>query len=144
MNDGIRIFVYDRLLACGLPPTCAEIGSHFGWSEHEARAKLGGMSIGKTILTHPATGEIWMAGPFAAGKTQYRVVGEHTTWWANCAWDMFGIAVIAGEEVRIETRCTDCGDPWTLSASPVEPTTDDGLVHFLLPAREWYKDIGFT
>ena len=85
-----------------------------------------------------------MAGPFAATATQYRVIGKAAGWWANCAWDMFGIGFITGEKTVIETSCTDCDDPWVLSSSPDEPPEDKGIVHFLLPAREWYQDIGFT
>ncbi len=85
-----------------------------------------------------------MAGPFSAAPTQYRVIGKSASWWANCAWDMFGVAMLVGETVTIDTRCTDCGDPWTLIARSGTPSTDEGIVHFLLPAREWYQDIGFT
>jgi hypothetical protein len=139
-----RILIYAWLLARGVPPSCQEIATHFGVTRAEARDLLRRMGIGKTVLTHPATGEIWMAGPFSAIETPYRVVGRRTQWWANCAWDMFGVSVIAGEDVRIETQCTDCGDPWVLYASPHSKPADEGLVHFLLPARLWYADIGFT
>jgi len=87
-----------------------------------------------------------MAGPFAAAETPYRVIGRHIQWFANCAWDMLGVAVIANERVRIEARCTDCGEPMKLVVDPSEPPTDveSSVVHFLVPARRWYDDIGFT
>ena len=140
----LRIHVYEALVARGAPPTTREIGAHFGVSPNDARRALADLRIGKTILVHPQTGEIWMAGPFAATESAYRVQGQNGGWWANCAWDMFGVAMIVGEPVRIETRCTDCGDAMTIHCEPTRPPNDDAVVHFLVPARKWYDDIGFT
>ena len=140
----MRMFVYDHLIATGFMPSIDDIAGHLQLSRVEATERLGGLKIGKTILVHPTTGEIWMAGPFSATETQYRVVGRRASWWANCAWDMFGVATIVGEAVGIETHCTECGDPWTLTADPQSPPAQEGIVHFLLPARKWYEDIGFT
>lgn len=144
ISDDVRMFLYDTVVDRGIPPTSVEIGDHFGLAPDKARELLGSIHIGKTLLTHPSTGEIWMAGPFSAVETQYRVIGKRATWWANCAWDMFGVAMIVGEPVRIDTHCTDCGEHWTLSADPESPPDQQGIVHFLLPARQWYEDIGFT
>ena len=140
----LRIFVYDDLLDRGVPPSIADIAARFGVAPNEARRALAELRIGKTILVHPLTGEVWMAGPFAAGETPYRVTLGRRQWWANCAWDMFGVAVIAGATVRVDTRCTDCGEAISLICDPELPPNGDAVVHFLMPARRWYEDIGFT
>jgi hypothetical protein len=138
------VFVYDELLARGQPPPSTSIAAHFDVAPADAREALANLKIGKTILVDPSSGEIWMAGPFAATETPYRVVGGRRTWWANCAWDMFGVAMIAKEPVRIESRCTDCGERMTIHCDPSSAPTIDAVVHFLVPARSWYADIGFT
>ena len=140
----LRIYVYDVLLARGTPPTIAEIGSQFGAAPNDARMALGNLKIGKTILVDPKSGEIWMAGPFSAVETTYRVSHDGRQWWANCAWDMLGIAMVVDAPVRIDARCTDCGEPITLEGDPERAPNDDAVVHFLVPARHWYQDIGFT
>ena len=140
----LRIHIYDRLLEVGRPPTCQEIGTHFAISQADARRSIADMKIGKTVLPDPKTEEIWMAGPFSAEPTTYRVIGNRAQWFANCAWDMFGIAMIVGEEVRIEAQCTDCGAPMSLRADPLTAPNCPGVVHFLVPARRWYEDIRFT
>jgi len=140
----LRIGVYDEILNSGTVPTAAALAAKFGVSAAELRLTLAALGIGKTILLHPSTGEIWMAGPFSAAETPYRVTAGGRTWWANCAWDMLGIAMIAAERATVEARCTDCGAPMTIVADPAVPPNDDGVVHFLLPARRWYDDIGFT
>jgi Alkylmercury lyase len=140
----VRRFVYDVLLARGTPPLVSEIASHFDTAPDDAWRALAGLKLGKTLLVHPESCEIWMAGPFAAAETPYRVSCGTRSWWANCAWDMFGIAMIVGKPVRIDAHCTDCGEPVTLRCDPDAAPNEDGVIHFLLPARRWYDDIGFT
>lgn len=140
----LRRFVYDEILSRGHPPNTNRIGEHFGVSATDAKQHLAALKIGKTVLVHPTTGEIWMAGPFSAAASPYRVAGATQAWWANCAWDMLGVAVIARESVRIDAACTECREPVTLVVSPELGVDSDWVVHFLLPARRWYDDIGFT
>jgi hypothetical protein len=140
----LRIFVYDYLVANALPPKLDKIATHFGIARADARRELAALKIGKTILVHPETGEIWMAGPFAATKTVYEVVAGGRTYYANCAWDMLGIPMILGVPVEIHTKCTDCGAAMRINGHPKKSPTANGVVHFLVPARHWYEDIGFT
>jgi hypothetical protein len=140
----LRHFVYDATLSNGLPPSAARIARQFGVEVDDVKRDLAALRIGKTILVHPKSGEIWMAGPFAASPTPYRIVGANQSWWANCAWDMLGVALIAAEPVQLVASCCDCGEPFTLRVYPERGVDSDWLVHFLLPARRWYEDIGFT
>jgi hypothetical protein len=133
-SAALRIHIYDTLVATGRPPLLND----------EERQQLAALNIGKTLIPHPRTGQVWMAGPFAAEPTQYKVSGS-STWYANCAWDMLGIPFITQERVRIETHCTHCSEPMVMEVSPDErPSLEGAVVHFLVPARRWYDDIGFT
>ena len=142
-ND-LRVFVYDHLAGSGSPPSLDEIAAHFGTTRDAARHELGALKIGKTILVHPESGEIWMAGPFSAVKTDYEVNAGDRSWWANCAWDMLGIPMVLNVALQGRTRCTDCGSPMTIDCSPFRAPTIEAVVHFLVPARRWYEDIAFT
>jgi hypothetical protein len=140
----LRVFVYDRLVESGLAPTSAEIGERFGVTPDHARGALKALKIGKTVLVDPESSEIWMAGPFSARRTDYRLTDGKRTWWANCAWDMLGVPMILARKVWAHTRCTDCGAAMTIECDPSSPPVEDAVVHFLVPARRWYDDIGFT
>jgi hypothetical protein len=141
----LLVYVYDQILARGTPPTSSDIAAHFDTTPDEALRALREMKFGKTVLPNPRTGEIWMAGPFSAVPTPYEVSADGVRWWANCAWDMLGIPVVADRRVHIDASCTDCGAPMAFDVDPMRPTLDvEGVVHFLLPARRWYDDIGFT
>ena len=142
----LRVFIYDTLIGAGHSPTSAEIGAHFRVSAAAARDAMRRLGIGKTLIPDPGSGEIWMASPFSARPSAYWVTSGRKSWWANCAWDMFGIAAMVREKVDIEATCTDCGEPMHLRVHPQtgpEPGTE-GIVHFLVPAHRWYEDIGFT
>jgi hypothetical protein len=85
-----------------------------------------------------------MAGPFAATKTDYAVAAGNRTYYANCGWDMLGIPMILTAPAEVRTKCTDCGSPMTIDCDPLRPPSENAVVHFLVPARHWYEDIGFT
>jgi hypothetical protein len=142
----LRVYVYDHILKRGLPPTSQEIGDHFRTSKASVLDLLRNAGAGKTLLPHPRTGEIWMAGPFASEETDFVVRGSTQRWFGNCAWDMLGIAAIVAEPVAITTHCPDCAEPFQVAArAPDTITADPGLVvHVLVPARQWYDDVGFT
>lgn len=136
--------IYDHLLGTGRPPTVREIAAFFDVHIDAVRHTLANLKVGKTVLLEPHTGEVWMAGPFSAMPTDYRVRGSGATSFANCAWDMLGVAVIVNERVTVETHCADCGQPMIFAVDPRTGAELDAIVHFLVPARHWYDDIGFT
>ena len=77
-------------------------------------------------------GRILMAHPFAAHHDGARVDAGGRTWWANCAWDAFGIVAALGLEDA------------TITAQGITLPDDDAVFHVLVPARHWWDDIGFT
>jgi hypothetical protein len=144
MTVQLRTYIYDVLIDRGTPPTIAEIAERFRVAPALVREKIANLKIGKTLIPHPVTGEVWMAGPFAASPTAYRVVGARTSWFANCAWDMLGIPILLGETMRVLTRCAHCDVKVEFDVAPDQPPQRDEIVHFLVPAARWYEDIGFT
>jgi hypothetical protein len=144
-DEALRVFIYDQTIGHGPIPTSDTIASHFDSDAAEVRRRLALLRIGKTVAVHPSTGEVWMAGPFSAEPSSYRLTDGATTWYANCAWDMFGVAMLVDRPLVAHTACTDCGEPMTLACDPSRPPAGDaGVVHFLVPARRWYDDLGFT
>src|SRR5689334_18890863 len=101
MDLELRRLTYSRLVELGRPPLAAELDYEdvvAGWRElHEAHA----------LVLDPATDEILMAHPFSAVPTPHRVHADGRWWWANCAWDAFGICAALGTGGRIETTCPD-------------------------------------
>jgi hypothetical protein len=141
----IRIFIYTHIADHGVPPSSQRIATEMSISTEEAREEFETLALSRQVILDPSTREIWMAGPFSAVPTRYRVHGDHVSWWANCAWDMLGIAAFLGRSVRVDATCADCNTSVQLDVDRgAGPANDQGLVHILLPASHWYADIGFT
>ena len=141
----LRQYIYDSIIESAVVPTSADIARHFRTTQPRALSSLATLNLGKTVLLDPASGEIWMAGPFSAKRTTFTLSDGEKTWSTNCAWDLFGAAKLIGRNVCGTATCGDCGDPFSLDLRPGEsPPASRWLTHVLLPAREWYTDVGYT
>jgi hypothetical protein len=140
----LRRFIYERILDDGQPPSSVLIAGRFGTTRGDALQALANLRIGKAVLVHPVTGEIWMAGPFSSVPTQYVVEREGRQWWGNCVWDLLGAAVLVGQPVRLLASCIESGEPFVADVDPARGISSDWVTHLLLPARRWYEDVGYT
>jgi hypothetical protein len=89
-------------------------------------------------------GEIRMANPFSATPTAYRVRAANRSWYANCAWDAFGICAALHVDGDIDTSCPDCGQPISVAVRDEQPDDTTLLFHCLVRAAAWWDDIVFT
>ena len=139
----IRNATYRLFVELGRAPTVAEVAAAVGegseavggawWRLHEAHA-----------LVLDGEGRLRMVNPFSAVETPHRVEAAGRTWYANCGWDAFGIGVVLRTDSTVQTTCADCGEAIEIAVRDDRPTTDDAVFHVLVPAREWWTDIGYT
>jgi hypothetical protein len=85
-----------------------------------------------------------MANPFAAQPTDFRVEAGGRMWYANCAWDAFGIGAALHIDSSFETHCPDCDEPIAIDVRAGQPNDRSPVFHVLVPAVQWWQDIGFT
>ena len=135
----IRNRTYARFVEAGRAPTPAEVGEPdavlAAWRRlHDAHA----------LVLNAATDELRMCNPFSAVPTSYRVQAHGRWWYANCAWDAFGICAALHVDGRIETSCPDCGEPIAVEVRDERPDDESLVFHCLVPARDWWADIVFT
>jgi hypothetical protein len=96
------------------------------------------------LVLNPGTDEIRMANPFSAVPTAYRVRALNRWWYANCAWDAFGVLSALKVDGRIESSCADCGEPYAIDVHGQRVKGADLVFHCLVPAAHWWDDIVFT
>lgn len=96
------------------------------------------------IVLRPASDTVWMAMPFSNMQTPFTVISGGRAYYAPCAWDAFGVPALLGADARIFTTCADCGGALERKVSNGTLTETRGVVHFALPARRWWDDVGFT
>ena len=131
----IRIFIYTHIAESRRASHCRAHRRRMSLSVEEARAALEALAASRQVILDPTTREVWMAGPFSAVPTRFRVHGTNASWWANCAWDMLGIPASLNQSVRIDATCADCNATFRLDVDrDIGPVSDEGLVHILLPA----------
>jgi hypothetical protein len=135
----IRNRTYQRFVELGRAPAPGEVGDPeavlAAWRRlHDAHA----------LVLNPATDELRMANPFSAVPTSYRVHACGRWWYANCAWDAFGICAALHADGRVETSCPDCGEPLAVEVRDERPDDESLVFQCLVPARDWWADIVFT
>ena len=135
----LRQRTYAAFVRLGRAPSAGELGD-----EDKVRAGWRALHDVHALVLNAAGTEIRMANPFSAVPTAYRVRADGRWWYANCAWDAFGILAALDVDGRIESSCPDCGEPYTVEV--VHRQVDDRtlLFHCLVPAAAWWDDIVFT
>jgi hypothetical protein len=144
MDRQVRLSVYRHLVRTGQAPRLHDTSADVGVDAAVISASLDRLDASHVLVLHPTTRQLWMAMPFSAVPTDFRVTSGGGAWWANCAWDALGISAMLQIPAEIATSCTDCGDPLTVRTTGRGLSDASGVVHFAVPAAAWWEDIGFT
>jgi hypothetical protein len=157
----VRAAIYRLTLASGLVPQADAVAAELGIGVDVVRQILAELADTHAITLAPSTTNIWMAHPFSAVPTAFPV---HTvsarapaiTYWANCAWDAFGIAALLDVDVVVDTQCATSAEPVRIRVAGGDHGDDDvannarleapadAVVHFLVQPRYFYENVGFT
>jgi hypothetical protein len=139
----LRNFTYSLFVELGHAPSAAETALALGLEPRDV-AKGWRRLDAEHALVLDAAGAIRMANPFSAVPTAYRVQAGGRWWYANCAWDAFGVCAALDSDGRIEASCPDCGEPVTVEVRGGRPDDESLLFHCVVPAAHWWDDITFT
>jgi len=139
-DDQVRARVYDVTMHSGRPPLVADLAAHFGADAAEVADSLQRLAAGRVLVVRD---EVVMAAPFSAVATPFVVDSGSVSYFANCIWDALGIPAMLHRDAEIRTSCGDCGTGMTVRVED-GVAHGDGLIHFALPARQWWNDIVFT
>ena len=139
----VRNATYRRFVELGRAPSAADVAGVVGESEAAVRAAWGRLHDAHALVLDDA-GEVRMANPFAARPTDFRVRAAGREWYANCAWDAFGIGAALGVDSEFDTHCPDCDESLHVRIRDGRPDDTDLVFHVLVPAVKWWSDIGFT
>jgi len=140
----VRLFIYAQMVETSAAPTAADTARALACSVPEAEAAYLALAEARMIVLRPCSTTVWMAMPFSNMQTAFTVIAGGRAYYAACAWDAFGIPAALGVDARIFTTCPDCGGALERKVAGGEISETRGLVHFTLPARRWWDDVGFT
>jgi hypothetical protein len=140
----LRNRTYSLFVKLGRAPSADEVAVAASSSRADVEAAWRRLHDAHALVLNAATGELRMANPFSAVPTAYRVRAAERWWYANCAWDAFGICAALHVDGRIETSCPDCAQPIAVEVRERRPDDESLVFHCLVPAAHWWDDIEFT
>lgn len=138
----IRLHIYDVLVATGQAPSYQTTAQHFEIPAEDTRLAYHRLNANHALFLHPDSDDIMMAHPLSAIETDYQVIVDGVTLYANCAWDSLGIPAMLDKDAHITIKHPLTREIITYDVKAGELQADEGgYVHFLLPFAQWYDDL---
>ena len=145
LDAQLRLWIYQHFVDACRAPSVIEIATRFGMTPHEVERALCRLQTeADALVLIPGTSNIWMAEPFSAVPTSFLVRSGSRQWWGNCIWDGLAILALLGLDGTVSTACPVSGKPLVVTVADRELIDVSGVVHFAVPAGDWWRDIGFT
>ena len=140
----LRNVTYRMFVDVGRAPSASEVAAAIGATVDDVLQGWARLHDAHALVLQDGGREIRMANPFSAVPTAHRVLADGRWWYANCAWDAFGVCAALHTDGLIESSCADCGDPIRITVHDMQPDDPTLLFHCLVPAHRWWDDIVFT
>jgi hypothetical protein len=144
LDTQTKLAIYRHFAETGQGPSLQVVGDRVGAdlsSVRETYLRLRGQRV---LVLEPDGISIRMAPPFSGVRTQHVVIVGETKYFANCAWDSFGIPAALHRPGQVHSRCEQSGELLDLQIGLEGPSPCSWLFHCLVPAAKWWDDIVFT
>ena len=144
LDTQTKVAIYRHFAETGQRPSLEVIAERVGASIGDVRETYARLRAQRVLALEPDGESIRMAPPFSGVPTQHVVLVDGTSYFANCAWDSFGIPAALHRPGRVQSRCEQSGEPLELEIGLEGPPPCDWLFHCLVPAAKWWDNIVFT
>lgn len=141
----VRVRLYELFVSSGRCPSKSELAADLRCTSNQVTDAFTDLAAAHMLVLQEG-GEVLMANPLSAVPTSFVVetTGERS-YYGNCIWDALGVVAMLGGEGRVIASCGWCGQSMTVSAAGGQVASDpEGIVHFALPAKQWWDDIVFN
>lgn len=142
VERAVRAHVIQTLHTASVAPDVAETAAALEIAPSRVVEALHALADQHRLVLLPGTDAVWMAHPFSAIATNFVVHAAGQQWYANCVWDGLSILGIVGDG-WLGTHSPQSGAPIRFDVRNGR-VAGDAIVHFLVPARQFWEDIGFT
>ena len=141
----VKLNIYETLAATTKAPTSNDVAQALGASVAEVEAAFDGLHQKRLLVPEPGDpSRIRMAPPFAGNKTPFLVKVQGKSYYANCAWDAFGIPAALHADAVIDASDGHTGEPIQLEVKEGKPVAQECAIHIAVPAARWWHDIIYT
>jgi hypothetical protein len=144
LDTQTKLAIYRHFAETGQRPLLEVVAERVGSDVSSVREVYDRLRAQRVLVLEPDGVSIRMAPPFSGVPTQHVVIVDQTKYFANCAWDSFGIPAALHRPGRVHSRCEQSGEPLSLEIGLEGPPPFSWLFHCLVPAAKWWDDIVFT
>ena len=140
----LKLAVYRHFAARASAPAVEDLSRLLNRPPGEILDGFQRLAAKRMLVLMPDGRTIRMAPPFSGIETQHRVRAQGVEYFANCAWDAFGIVAALGGAGEVVSRCEQTGEPLRLTLGEKGPEPSSWVFHTPVPAAQWWGDIVFT
>jgi hypothetical protein len=140
----LRTAVYRHFATTGQPPTLDAMREATGATAEQVRDGYQRLYAKRMLVPAGDLASIQMAPPFSGVPTQHRATVNGKEYFANCAWDAFGVVCALGGTGDVLSRCEQTLEPLRLHLTAEGPPPSGWRFHCVVPTAEWWNDIVFT
>jgi DNA-binding transcriptional MocR family regulator len=144
-DTAVKMNIYETIAQTTQVPTSADVAVLLSTSPEEVEAAMERLHKQRLLVPEPGDpSRIRMAPPFSGVETSFRVQVQDKVYSANCAWDALGIAAALHADALIEASDGYSGEPMLLEVRNGQPVPQACVIHFAVPAAQWWDDILYT
>ncbi|HEV7516811.1 MAG TPA: organomercurial lyase [Thermoanaerobaculia bacterium] len=140
----VKLAVYQHFAQTTHPPSPDDIAARLQVETPAVLDVYQRLRAQRVLVLEEDGASIRMAPPFSGVPTQHVAEVEGRRYFANCAWDAFGIIAALQKPGTVHSRCEQTREPLHLAVGPEGPEASDWLFHCAVPAAQWWDDIVFT
>jgi Alkylmercury lyase len=144
LDTQTKLAIYRHFAETGQRPSLQVVAERIRADASSVREAYVRLRAQRVLVLEPDGVSIRMAPPFSGVPTQHVVIVDETKYFANCAWDSFGIPAALHRPGRLNSRCEQSGQALNLEIGLEGPPPCSWLFHCLVPAAKWWDDIVFT
>lgn len=144
LDRAVRLHLFDRAAETGRIPVSAEIARSLGQPQPAIEDALQRLAAARVVIPAPGSAEVWVANPFCAVPSAFRVEARGRTYWGVCIWDALGIPAALHADATVRALCGDCGEEMVLEVKAGALARSEGVIHFAVPALQWWANIAYT
>jgi hypothetical protein len=141
----VKLALYQTIADTGSIPDAAGVAKATGESEAAVLDAFQRLHLKRLLVPEPDDPtRIRMAPPFSGIPTDFPVDARGRRYYANCVWDAYGVAAALHADAVSPAKDGHTGEPLTLEVRDNAPVLKPYVVHFAVPAAQWWDDIAFT
>ena len=140
----VRLALYREFVQIGRAPSVDRIAKMLKAPRKDVEAAFDRLAAGKAIVLQPESREVLMANPLCAVPTPFLARTGDQSFFGSCVWDALGIIAMLQQDGSLDSSCACCGEAMTIDIHDAQPLPAEGVIHFAIPAKQWWENIVFT